>query len=380
MPPTHLPLSLSIISMIICFSGAIFLWLKARENRAKHLLSLLMAVCGLLYLTSALSHLGYQRISFGILSPIALLTGNLIIILTLFYPIEVTRPGWLGWKTIFKILTPFFILTATYFVTLWLLNEPIRTLQTPQDILSYYREFNVWFRFLLYFSIIIYCAYMLTIIYIDEPRYQRWLRENYASTRNMDIQWIQYFGIGVASIVIVYLLLLIGNAPLTLLLQTILIPCFFLFIIFKALFRQNPYPEGYFHQHSIKEMENDSITIDGQHAHSQIFHYKIALEEWMRATKPYLDPNFKLSDTTKILPLPLPTIARLFNLNYGEPFQTVVCKLRIEYSLTLLHAGAFTIAQIAEKSGFGDEETFVEAFTLYNHMTPKQYIETHSTE
>ncbi len=64
---------------------------------------------------------------------------------------------------------------------------------------------------------------------------------------------------------------------------------------------------------------------------------------------------------------------RLFKKSFGEPFQTYLCKFRIEKSKQRLRNTDQSVSQIASETGFNSFSYFSKKFKEYNGMTPKEY-------
>lgn len=359
-----------IVSMAVCFASALGLGLHCRRNRARKLLAFTLFMWGIAYLFRLLSFGESGVTQFGVMTVATLVVGHFYVILTMLYPIEISRPGWLGWRNSLKLLLPFAAVTILYFVGTALSGKPVRMLHSAEEILMYFPEFNVWFRFVLYLSMLAYIAYTLTIIYLDEPRNRQWLYERYAATEKMDARWINLYGIGFSAITLSFLLVLLNGAPWNSLLHTLLVQAFIVVVVWKALRQKNPYPEGYFGSSS--PAKNPAYPLE-EMAHSQLFHHKIVIDNWLHREKPYLDPSFHIADIMRIVPLDTDQLARLFNLSYGEPFGTVVRKLRVEHSLQLLADPRMPVGEVAHKSGFTDATAFRRSFDQYQGMTPEAY-------
>lgn len=64
---------------------------------------------------------------------------------------------------------------------------------------------------------------------------------------------------------------------------------------------------------------------------------------------------------------------RLFKKSFGEPFQTYLCKFRIEKAKQRLRNTDQSVSQIASETGFNSFSYFSKKFKEYNGMTPKEY-------
>ena len=89
-----------------------------------------------------------------------LLGGNIYVIISLLYPLELARPGWITFIRVAQLLLPFLVVTGIYFLVLGLSGESVRDQDSLAAMLTHIGEFNVWYRIVLYLSICFYMVYM----------------------------------------------------------------------------------------------------------------------------------------------------------------------------------------------------------------------------
>lgn len=66
-------------------------------------------------------------------------------------------------------------------------------------------------------------------------------------------------------------------------------------------------------------------------------------------------------------------LGQLYKKKYGIVFRDYLNNLRLEKAKELLCGTNLRIYAIAEKTGFGKAEYFINKFVQANHMTPNQY-------
>lgn len=66
-------------------------------------------------------------------------------------------------------------------------------------------------------------------------------------------------------------------------------------------------------------------------------------------------------------------ISQLFKNEIGVNFLAYLTNIRMEYAKKLLLSKNYAIAEIAEKSGYGDYRVFTKAFKKAEGVTPSQY-------
>lgn len=89
------------------------------------------------------------------------------------------------------------------------------------------------------------------------------------------------------------------------------------------------------------------------HAH---FHENIRLQDI--AQQFFINPNY---------------LSVLFKKYTGKSFQEYIYGCRMNYAASLLRTTKFSLAQIAEYTGYSDYSSFVKAFQKYYHVPPAQY-------
>ena len=85
-----------------------------------------------------------------------------------FYLLELTAPGWLNWKKVFLLFSPYMVFTIVYLCTFY---API---------------FPFYFGFILLYS-----AVIVLIVTFAARRYQRYIRNNYSYSEHIDVAWLK---------------------------------------------------------------------------------------------------------------------------------------------------------------------------------------------
>jgi len=105
-----------------------------------------------------------------------------------------------------------------------------------------------------------------------------------------------------------------------------------------------------------------------------------SIQSLMNQEKIYLNPNLRMDNVSKKLNIPLPYISQVLNQFENLTFSDYTNKHRIEYAKSLLlkpEYGKYTIAGIAEYSGFNNKNTFNRAFKKFTGITPSNYVNRH---
>jgi AraC-like DNA-binding protein len=114
-----------------------------------------------------------------------------------------------------------------------------------------------------------------------------------------------------------------------------------------------------------KEEEPDSVNAA----------YRAKLEAWIEQKKPYLNPDFQLSDLRQVLPMNRTYLSQLINTEYGCSFYQWISGLRIDEAKRLMtEQPEMKFKDISERCGFASPVTFSRTFLRETGMTPKAWV------
>lgn len=390
------------ISSTICLGGSIVLFLRSENIRSRRLLAFIMMMWGVAYsviITGILSGT-IDRVKTSFLSPSILILGNLYVIITMCYPMEVLRPGWLNLKRFLVLISPYAVTVGIYYAAILILGESPVILKNKDDFFHHATQFNVWYRLIILFSVTGYIILQLFIVYRYEVSYRRWCENNYASPETLKVSWLYYFGIGCILISFAYFFVVFDGNAYCYAIHNMVIQAFFAFTLYKGLFHQNAYTENFF-RHTMneekaheKELDTLSKTFSvGEHPVTNVNEsenemndttfltrlpsYLKQVQQWMEETKPYLRKDFQLMDVSEQFALNRTYLSRLFNEGWGMSFSNVVSEYRIRHAEKLLkNRPDLTISQISSQCGFTSPSTFHRTFSKHHGgVTPKQYLD-----
>lgn len=103
------------------------------------------------------------------------------------------------------------------------------------------------------------------------------------------------------------------------------------------------------------------------------------IKEYLEREKPFLNPNFSLSDIALALQVPQNHVSYCVNSIMQTKFSALKSDLRIDYAVELLSENlneSFTIEGIAQQSGFRSRASFYSAFKDKVGVTPTEFIAT----
>ncbi|MEJ6979392.1 helix-turn-helix domain-containing protein [Pedobacter sp. P351] len=104
--------------------------------------------------------------------------------------------------------------------------------------------------------------------------------------------------------------------------------------------------------------------------------YLIALEEFMKGEKPFLNHDFQIMNLAQALKIPIHHCSFVINTLIGNNFRDWVNSYRIKYFIDQfpVKANQMTIEAIANDSGFKSSTTFYRAFKKETGKMPKSYF------
>ena len=227
---------------------------------------------------------------------------------------------------------------------------------------------------MLYLTVIGYIICAMAAVFDYEPRYRRFLEDNYASDKNMNVAWLRYFGGGFVLIAAAYILILIDWNPVSHTIHKVIAVLFFLFITCKALLQRDPYAGG-------QQMDGTRAADDDGVIDTAFMERKKRIDRWLAEAKPYLHADLDLQEASRTLSIPAEELARMFNRGFGKPFGAEIARLRVRYAKNLLLADPSLPDRIvAARSGFGDARRFRRAFLRQEGVHPRQFRREHRPE
>lgn len=293
------------------------------------------------------------------LSAYMLFAGNFLGWLLLVYPTETLRPGWLNIKGVLRQLLPLALLCVLdYFV--------------PYDL-----------RWL----ISLYPVGLFLLVLTHIRAYRIWCENNYSSMEHIDAQWIVRYLIMLAVAGASYGYLMISNNPCRGFTQNILIGFMFVYSIEQILFRKDPWENmigtGETDPAEESKLETAAPAEDTDNGRPETTTAQSEkaqrLEQWMETEKPYLNPNFKLTDLMQVLPMNRTYLSEFINTTYGCTFYQFVTRYRIEEAKRIMRESPeLKMADVAARSGFASQSAFSKIFSKETGYTPREWYKNFS--
>ena len=330
----------------ICFVGSWLLFRHSDGLRIRRASAYALAIWGIadmfFMIQTYLLDQPVLNIGSEALTVYMLFAGNFLGWLLLIYPTETLRPGWLNWKRCLWQLLPLVVLCAVDYVV-------------PYDL-----------RWL----ISLYPVGLFIMVLTHIRAYRLWCENNYSSMEHIDVQWIVRYLIMLAVLGASYGYMMLSDNPCRGLTQNILIGFMFVYSIEQILFRRDPWDNLIGTEEADKE-QSDTTGEQSEKVRK--------LEQWMETEKPYLDPNFKLIDLMRALPMNRTYLSEFINTTYGCTFYQFVTRYRIEEAKRIMRENSeLKMADVAVRSGFSSQSAFSRTFTRETGQTPREWYKNFS--
>ena len=346
------------VTTAICLFGAYVLFrhsdgLRIRKSCAWALVAWGIAD-GVLLLQTYVFNMHVLHLGNEALSAYTMFMGNFLGWLLLVYPTESLRPGWMNWRiALWQLLPMIALVVLDYFV--------------PWD---------------LRWGIAIYPVVLFVFVCTHIRAYRIWCEENYSSMDDIDVQWIVRYLIMLFVMGVSYLYMCVSDNPCRSFTQNILLVFLFGYSIEQILFRKDPW-EGVEVESLKLKVESSSQVESGefnspqddQPTGGETYNREAEqLTRWMRETKPYLNPNFKLMDLRAVLPMNRTYLSQFINDTYGCSFYQFANRYRIEEAQRLMReCPKMKLADVAAQSGFASPIVFSSVFSKVTGVSPREW-------
>ncbi|MBR1427202.1 MAG: AraC family transcriptional regulator [Paludibacteraceae bacterium] len=279
-----------------------------------------------------------------------LVLGNLLGWVLLLYPTEALRPGWMNWKRAFLQLLP------------------LAVLATLDDVLPC----NLWPVIALYPYI------LLALLFGHIRAYRKWCEDNFSSLDDIDVRWIIRYSIMLFIVGLNYIWMCSTHYHTRGFTQQWFVVLMFIYATEQILFRQDPWREV---QRDDVQRTNQLPTSNSEASNPQTLPNSEALnaerrlfEQWMETEKPYLNPNFQLTDLRTVLPMNRTYLSQFINTHYACSFFQLVNRYRIEEAKQLMTVNPdMKLSEIASRSGFSSPAVFSRTFARETGLSPVEW-------
>ena len=357
-------------TVALSFSGAWTLFRRSEGIKARRFFAVALLVwgtCDLIYLVGwAVAPHRVMDMAAYELTTYELVLGNILGWVLLLYPTEALRPGWMNWKRAFLQLLPLAALMA----------------------LDYIMPFNLWPVIALY-------PYMLLAFLFSHMRaYHKWCEDNFSSLDNIDVRWIIRYSVMLFIVGINYVWMCSTHYHTRGFTQQWFVVIMIIYATEQILFRKDPWREvqrddvqctnSPTTSNNLKLLQTTSNDLkllqtlsNGEASNSEAHEAERRLfEQWMAEEKPYLRPDFQLTDLRVILPTNRTYLSQFINAAYGCSFFQLANRYRVEEAQRLMaEYPEMKLSDIASACGFSSLAVFSRTFTRQTGVSPREWMQ-----
>ena len=262
-----------------------------------------------------------------------LVTRDLFAFLFLAYPLEVLRPHWLKWWKAVLIILPSVIIGAVDHFT----HTDLRIL-----LILYPVVLSLW-------------------LCIIVSAYRKHYEENFSTLENTGIAWMRIYLVTLVVMGLSYFYICAGTHPTRAFTQELLVLYLLIANTAQIILRKKPWLEE-----TTEEIAGEEDPVKQQ--------YRANLEAWMETEKPYLNPDFRLVDLMKVLPMNRTYLSNFINGEYSCNFYQYVTNYRMEEAKRLMREHPdMKLLDVASQSGFASAATFSRTFAKEEGCSPTEW-------
>ena len=332
--------ALSFAFALICFFGAALCFRHMDGNRIRKVWAIILILWGILELLMvAMFKSAYNpfRVGDELMDSTSMLIACVFAWMLMIYPSISIRPGKYNWRRGALFLLPLVVL----------------------GIIDYFQPFDL--RIL----IALYPIWMMGVVFRNIRRYRQWCEENFSTLDDIDAQWIVRYMTMIFFAGLVFYYLCVSDDPARAFTQQWYLMFVLGYTTDQVLYRPDPWDRL---RSTAVEEEKENEPDPANAA------YRAKLEEWIEKEKPYLNPDFQLSDLRQVLPMNRTYLSQFINAEYGCSFYHWVNSLRIAEAKRLLtEHPEIKMKDIAQQSGFSSPTVFSRVFIRETGISPREW-------
>ena len=332
--------ALSFAFALICFFGAILCLRHLDNNRIRKVWAIILILWGIWELVMvAMFKSAYNpfRVGDELMDSTSMLIACVFAWMLMIYPSISIRPGKYNWRRGALFLLPLVVL----------------------GIIDYFQPFDL--RIL----IALYPIGMMGVVFRNIRRYRQWCEENFSTLDDIDAQWIVRYMTMIFFAGLVFYYLCVSDDPARAFTQQWYLMFVLGYTTDQVLYRPDPWDR----LHSTapeEEKEEESNPVNAA--------YRATLDAWLEKEKPYLNPDFQLTDLRQVLPMNRTYLSQFINAEYGCSFYQWVNSLRIAEAKRLLtEHPEIKMKDIAQQSGFSSPTVFSRVFIRETGISPREW-------
>ena len=339
---TFLNPALSLAFAVLCFFGAAQCFRHLENNRIRKVWAIILILWGFWEsVMVVIFKTAYNPFRFGneLMESTPMLLACVFAWLLLIYPSISMRPGKFNWARGTLFLLPVVVLGVIDYVL-------------PVDLRILIALYPIW---------------LMYVGFRNVHRYRQWCEENFSTFDNIDAQWIVRYIMMVMLASLVFYYLCVSDDPARAFTQQWYLMFVLGYTTDQVLYRPDPW----------ERLRSTVVEEEKEEADPANAAYRATLEKWLESEKPYLNPDFQLTDLRQALPLNRSYLSRFINSEYGCSFFQWVNGLRVEEAKRMkLEHPEWTIQEVALHCGFSSRQTFTRTFLRETGQTPSEWFST----
>ena len=332
--------ALSLAFAVLCFFGAAQCLRHLENNRIRKVWAIILVLWGgweLVMVALFKSASNPFQVGNELMESTSMLIACVFAWMLMIYPSISIRPGKYNWRRGALFLLPLVVL----------------------GIIDYFQPFDL--RIL----IALYPIWMMGVVFRNIRRYRQWCEENFSTLDDIDAQWIVRYMTMIFFAGLVFYYLCVSDDPARAFTQQWYLMFVLGYTTDQVLYRPDPWDRL---RSTAVEEEKENEPDPANAA------YRAKLEEWIEKEKPYLNPDFQLSDLRQVLPMNRTYLSQFINAEYGCSFYHWVNSLRIAEAKRLLtEHPEIKMKDIAQQSGFSSPTVFSRVFIRETGISPREW-------
>ncbi|MBP5319279.1 MAG: AraC family transcriptional regulator [Paludibacteraceae bacterium] len=232
-------------------------------------------------------------------------------------------------------------------------------------------------------------VYVWYMVHSFLPLYNQMLDESQSDSELYDIRWLHFFIYPSLLLVGMFITFTLTRLYVVAIVHNVMLLLWSVSSFYRALFSDTYDIEQFiplewsirYNKWIVKEGDKvvpaESMDSDSSVqllTEQQVVAYKQLFEEWMRVTKPYKSPNFRVADVQRKLGIGRLETNELFNRAYGIYFRNLVQRYRIDEAVRLINEDSDRqIKEVAYEVGFSSQAVFARSFQTQMGMSCTRY-------
>ena len=336
---TFLNPALSLAFGIVCFFGVALCLRHLEGNRIRKTWAIILLLWGLWeFVMVALFTTSYNPFQVGnaLMESTTMLLACVFAWMLMIYPSISIRPGNYNWQRGALFLLPVAVLgSIDYFL--------------PYDLRILIAMYPLW---------------LMYVVLRNIRKYRQWCEENFSTLDNIDAQWFVRYMVMILLSGLVFYYLCLSDDPARAFTQQWYLMFVLCYTTDQVLHRPDPWER--LHSTVVEEEKDEPDPANAA--------YRATLDAWVEKDKPYLNPDFQLTDLRQVLPMNRTYLSQFINAEYGCSFYHWVNGLRIAEAKRLLNENPeIKMKDIAQQCGFSSPTVFSRVFTRETGVTPREW-------